>query len=64
VFISYSGTIGAAYGTLFTYSIMFVANQIYLNRQFGITLWGVLVQTVAFYRSIPSRLNGRHGEQS
>lgn len=60
MFIHFFGTIGAAYGTLITYSILLIANQIYLNRQFGITMGGVFDQTISFYKSIPGRLNGRH----
>ena len=60
LFISMFGTIGAAYGTLLTYTILLTANQIYLNRHFGITMAGVFTQMVNFYKSIPGRLNGRH----
>jgi O-antigen/teichoic acid export membrane protein len=59
VFIYFFGTIGAAYGTLLTYFIMFIANQIYLNRRFGITVSGVVVEMFRFYKTLPSRLNGR-----
>lgn len=59
-FIHFFGTIGAAYGTLVTYSLMLIANQIYLNRNFGITVTGVFAEMFAFYKSIPGRLNGRH----
>jgi lipopolysaccharide exporter len=58
IFIHYFGTIGAAYGTLSTYSVMFIANQIYLKRQFGITIGGVFTAMVAFYRELPKRLKG------
>lgn len=60
VFIRTFGTIGAAYGTLLTYLIMLTANQVYLNRHFGITIGGVLLRMIEFYKSIPGRLNGRH----
>jgi lipopolysaccharide exporter len=58
VLIRFFGTIGAAYGTLLTYFIMFVANQIYLNRKFGITITGVFVEMFNFYKTLPARLNG------
>jgi lipopolysaccharide exporter len=61
LFIHYFGTIGAAYGTLLTYFTMFVANQIYLRKRFGITLQGVFEEMFNFYRSLPSRLNGKGG---
>jgi lipopolysaccharide exporter len=59
VFIHFFGTIGAAYGTLITYSLMFIANQIYLQRQFGISIGGVLRETMTFYKELPRRLRGR-----
>jgi O-antigen/teichoic acid export membrane protein len=61
LFIHFFGTIGAAYGTLLTYFVTFVANQIYLRRRFGIRLQGVFVEMFNFYRTLPSRLNGRPG---
>jgi len=60
IFINIFGTIGAAYGTLLTYLIMLTANQIYLHRHFGITIGGVFMRMIEFYKSIPGRLNGRH----
>jgi lipopolysaccharide exporter len=59
VFIHHFGTIGAAYGTLLTYTLMFIANQVYLKRQFGISIIGVLKESVLFYRHLPKRLRGR-----
>jgi lipopolysaccharide exporter len=60
LFISHYGTIGAAYGTLSTYTVLLIANQVYLHRHFGITISGVLMQMINFYKSIPGRLGGNH----
>jgi lipopolysaccharide exporter len=61
LFIHFFGTIGAAYGTLLTYFIMFVSNQVYLNKKFGITIAGVFSEMFTFYRTLPTRLNGKAG---
>jgi lipopolysaccharide exporter len=58
IFIHYFGTVGAAWGTLTTYSIMFIINQVYLRKQFGITIGGVFKAMFAFYWELPKRLRG------
>lgn len=49
VFISYFGTVGAAYGTLLTFMSGFLINQIYLNRKFNIQFWMTLSHGFNFY---------------
>jgi len=50
VFITQYGVIGAAYGTIFTYVITFVLNQIVLNRMFNINWWNAILAIPNFYK--------------
>ena len=50
VFILYFGLLGAAYGTLFTYVVSFVANQMILRRIFNVSTWNVIRQLPTTYR--------------
>ena len=54
VFILYFGLLGAAYGTLFTYVVSFVANQLILRRTFGVSTWKVIQQIPVTYRDTVS----------
>ena len=55
-FITQFGIIGAIYGTLITYSTVFVFAQIYLYKQFGVNLfnifYGVIPDYTLFFRKI------------
>jgi len=50
VFLRAFGIIGSAYGTLLSYCIVFILNQIILYRKYGITTWGVVEQIWEWYR--------------
>ncbi|MEM1324607.1 MAG: flippase [Bacteroidota bacterium] len=52
LFIVQYGAIGAAYGTLTTYAIAFIAMQIYLGRTFGITAFRPFYYSFYFYRKM------------
>lgn len=56
LFITLYGVIGAAYGTLATYFIGFVYNQIYLNRKLNTHPKQILSHTVKAYGLIFNRL--------
>lgn len=49
-FIKYFGIIGAAYGTLLTFFIGFIINQIYLKRAHNILFWRTLKYSMSFYQ--------------
>lgn len=49
LFISWLGLIGAAYGTLLSYIIIFILNQIILARQFKIKTWRVFTAIPEWY---------------
>jgi len=49
-FITQYGVIGAAYGTIFTYVITFILNQIVLNKMFKITWWNAFKAIPNFYK--------------
>jgi lipopolysaccharide exporter len=51
-FISYFGTIGAAYGTLTTYVFALVHNQYYLHKNLDIRVTGVFQHFLEFYAKI------------
>ena len=48
-FIIKFGVVGAAYGTICTYLITFVLNQIVLNRMFEVNWWRAIVAIPSFY---------------
>ena len=50
IFILYFGLLGAAYGTLFTYVISFIANQLILRQAFNVNTWKVFRQIPTTYR--------------
>ena len=52
LFIQYFGLLGAAYGTLFTYLISFVANQLILRKEFGVSSGRVIRQIPSTYRDV------------
>jgi len=56
IFITQFGVIGAAYGTLATYTLAFIAMQIYLNRTFGVLPLKPFYYTIDFYKKIGSFL--------
>src|SRR5690606_27482748 len=49
-FINAFGVLGAALGTLTTYFVGFIFNQIYLNRLIGTSPKNVIIQALLFYR--------------
>lgn len=53
IFISQFGLIGAAYGTLCTYGIFFIINQIVLHHIFKINLFNVFFNLIHFYKKMP-----------
>ncbi|MBL7856246.1 MAG: oligosaccharide flippase family protein [Cyclobacteriaceae bacterium] len=52
IFIHQFGIIGAAYGTLTTYTIALIYNQVYLHKKFGVKISGVFEQVFMFYKDI------------
>lgn len=48
-FIKNYGVIGAAYGTLSSFIVAFVLNQIYLHRRLGVRLRNILTEMFNFY---------------
>lgn len=52
LFITYFGVVGAAYGTLMTFLVMFVAMQVELNRRFNVKLLQVLANIPFVYRRV------------
>jgi len=65
-FITEFGVIGAAYGTLVTYVITFVLNQIVLYRMFGIKAWKAFGYIGFFYKEaykiVIEKLSGKKEE--
>ena len=61
-FIKAYGVIGAAYGTLLTHFVKFVAQQITLHHFIGVQTWRVLGYTGLFYRQIFEALRGAWNE--
>ena len=53
-FIQYFGLPGAAYGTLFTYVVSFVANQLILHRVFKVSTWKIFRQIPITYQDTVS----------
>jgi lipopolysaccharide exporter len=51
IFLNKFGTIGAAYGTLLSYSIIFIINQLILYRLFGINTYKVFPAILDWYRT-------------
>ncbi|MCB9042535.1 MAG: flippase [Chitinophagales bacterium] len=51
-FIQKYDTIGAAYGTLLAYTIMFIANQYYLYKTYNIRTFKTFSYTLLFYKNI------------
>ncbi|MEL7020010.1 MAG: flippase, partial [Bacteroidota bacterium] len=49
-FIVQFGVIGAAYGTVITYAIVFVIMQLTLHRMLGIVAWNAFGHIIPFYR--------------
>ena len=52
LFITYFGVVGAAYGTLMTFLVMFVAMQVELSRRFNVKLLQVLANIPFVYRRV------------
>ncbi|MEM0994289.1 MAG: oligosaccharide flippase family protein, partial [Bacteroidota bacterium] len=52
IFIAKFGIIGAAYGTLVTYLLSFIAMQVYLNRIFGVLAYNAFFYSFQFYKRI------------
>ncbi|MFK7933823.1 MAG: flippase [Saprospiraceae bacterium] len=50
VFIINYGVIGAAYGTVLTYAVIFVLMQIILNRMLGVVFWNAFKNIIPFYQ--------------
>jgi lipopolysaccharide exporter len=50
-FLKKFGTIGAAYGTLLSYIIIFILNQIILHRMYGINTYKVFPAILDWYRT-------------
>jgi lipopolysaccharide exporter len=51
IFLRYYGTIGAAYGTLLSYIIIFILNQIILFKLYGINTMKVFPSILDWYRT-------------
>lgn len=49
IFITQFGIIGAAYGTIMTYTITFLMMQIILNRMLGVKAWNAFPHIFSFY---------------
>lgn len=49
IFITSYGVIGAAYGTIFTYVITFILNQVVLNKMFKVQWWNAIKAIPGFY---------------
>jgi len=49
IFILQFGVIGAAYGTMCTYIITFILNQVVLNRMFKVQWWNAFTAIPSFY---------------
>ncbi len=49
LFITNFGVVGAAYGTLSTYILMFIVTQIVLNRMFGVRAYKAFYYSIGFY---------------
>lgn len=49
VFIIHFGIVGAAYGTLLTFIIGFLINQIYLKKKFNVLFWMTFRYSINFY---------------
>ncbi len=49
VFITHYGIIGAAYGTMATYLVALIMNQLYLNRYFHVSFWRIFQHTMRTY---------------
>ena len=49
IFITKFGVIGAAYGTIFTYVVTFILNQIVLNKMFKVQWWKAIMSIPSFY---------------
>lgn len=56
LFISYLGIAGAAYGTLLTFLVMFVAMQWELNRRFEVSLSKILLSVPFVYKQVWEKL--------
>ena len=50
LFITTYGVVGAAYGTLLTYGLMFVVMQTVLRRTMGVQFWRAFPNALMFYR--------------
>lgn len=51
LFIREYGPIGAAFGTLLSYSVIFIANQVVLSRRYGISTFKVFPAIFHWYRT-------------
>ena len=58
-FLNYYGTIGAAYGTLLSYVIIFILNQIILFRLYGINTMKVFPSILDWYRTAWNYFQGK-----
>ena len=59
IFIQYFGLLGAAYGTLATYVVSFIANQTILYKEYGVSTWGVLKQIPITYQDALKQVRKR-----
>jgi Na+-driven multidrug efflux pump len=50
IFLKQFGVIGSAYGTLLSYCVVFVLNQLILHRMFQINTFKVLVAVFGWYK--------------
>lgn len=50
IFIHFYGPIGAAYGTLVSYSVIIIVNQYFLNKYLGVQTHMVLVYLISYVR--------------
>jgi lipopolysaccharide exporter len=58
LFIKQFGLMGAAYGTLFAYVVMFVAMQLLLHKELGIKPWRAFAHILPFYSDMWAKAIG------
>lgn len=67
VFIKQFGFVGAAYGTLLTYIIMFITNQIVLYKMLDVKAWNAFYYIISFYKEafalVKKKLLGRKNDR-
>lgn len=62
IFITNFGLMGAAYGTLLTYIVTFVLNQIVLHRLFGVQFWKAFGYIPFFYKEALQIIKEKTGQ--